>query len=170
VSTGKASIAAELGEAVRAYRAAVDDFDRELARLLGINQTDVRCLEFLLDDVPEAGPGLLADRLGITTGAVTTMLDRLERVGYLSRTTHPTDRRKTIVRATEQARQLSSRLTGALTHSADRALLDGYTIAEADLIVDFMRRAGAITNRHVTRLRAETGPHPTIASRRQPAS
>src|ERR1700761_6537049 len=85
------------------YQAAVDDFDREVARLLGVNETDLRCLEILIQDTPGATPRLLADRLGLTTGSVTTMLDRLEKAGYLTRAPHPDDRRKVIVTATQAA-------------------------------------------------------------------
>lgn len=61
-------LALELGEAVRACQASVTDFDRETARALGINETDLRCLEILLHDLPYAAPGILARRLGLTSG------------------------------------------------------------------------------------------------------
>lgn len=43
------------GESGQSHQSAVDDFDRELARLLGVNETDLRCLEILLD-VEETAP------------------------------------------------------------------------------------------------------------------
>lgn len=45
--SGPGSVEARLGAAVQAYQSAVDDFDRELARLMGVNETDLRCLEIL---------------------------------------------------------------------------------------------------------------------------
>lgn len=95
-------IEARLGAAVQAYQASVDDFDRELARLMGVNETDLRCLEILIGG-QDAAPSTLAVRLGLTSGSVTTMLDRLEKLDYLSRHPHPTDRRKTLVRITPRA-------------------------------------------------------------------
>lgn len=70
---------------MQAYQSAVDDFDRELARLMGVNETDLRCLEILFA-VEEITPRELSRQLGLTTGSVTTMLDRLEKLAYLTRT------------------------------------------------------------------------------------
>ncbi len=148
------ALALELGEAVRGYEASVDDFDREMARLLGINETDTRCLEILLQDVPEAAPGLLAARLGITTGAVTTMLDRLEQTGYITRSAHPSDRRKTIVRATPAAAERAYALLAPLITEGAQQLLSGYTVKEIELLIDFMQRARELQQRHVERLRS----------------
>ena len=111
--------AGRVGEALEGYQAAVDDFDREAARLLGINETDLRCLEILLREAPEATPRLLAGRLGLTTGSVTSMLDRLEKAGYLTRSPHPGDRRKVIVRATETAARRAWELMGPLVAAGE---------------------------------------------------
>lgn len=68
----------DLGTAISRYQASVDDYDREMAPPLGVNETDLRCLEILLQDDEEAPPTLLAARLGLSTGSVTVMIDRLE--------------------------------------------------------------------------------------------
>jgi DNA-binding MarR family transcriptional regulator len=147
-------VARELGEAVRAYQGSVDDFDRETARLLGINETDLRCLEILLQDVSEATPGQLATRLGLTTGSVTPMLDRLERIGYITRSAHPSDRRKTIVRATAEARRRAGALLAPLVAEGAQELLSHYTAEEIQLLIDFMQRARTLQQRHLERLRS----------------
>lgn len=48
MSSESESVESRLGKAVQAYQSAVDDFDRELARLMGVNETDLRCLEILM--------------------------------------------------------------------------------------------------------------------------
>ena len=149
-----------LGEAVRGYQAAVDDFDRELARTLHVNETDLRCLEILLQELPEASPSQLAERLGLTTGSVTTLLDRLEKAGYLSRAAHPTDRRKTIVRATPAFQQRAFGLIGPLVVEGEQMIAGAYTPSQVDVIVDFMVRATALQRRHTERLRATAIPAP----------
>lgn len=145
-----------MGEAVRAYQAAVDDYDRELARALAVNETDLRCLEILMQELPEASPSQLAERLGLTTGSVTTLLDRLEKAGHLSREAHPTDRRKTIVRATPAFQQHAYALIAPLLDEGQKMVGETYTADQIGTITDFMIRATALQRRHIERLRRTT--------------
>jgi DNA-binding MarR family transcriptional regulator len=144
---------AGLGEAVRAYQAAIDDYDRELARILRINETDLRCLEILLQELPEAGPSELAERLGLTTGSTTALLDRLEKAGYLTRSPHPTDRRKSVVRATPDFQQRAYALVMPLVDEGHQMVAGSFTPAQVEVIAEFMRRATALQRRHTQLLR-----------------
>ncbi len=149
------AIQSRLGEAVQAYQSSVDDYDREIARLLGVNSTDLRCLEILLSTEEEAAPSLLAIRLGLTTGSVTTMLDRLEGLGYVTRGPHPTDRRKTIVRATEHAAErVISLMTPFLEDS--KTVLAQYSPAQLELVTDFLTVNRVNQENHIQRLRELT--------------
>lgn len=138
---------------VQRQQAAVADFDRELARLLGVNSTDLRCLEMLLEEESEAAPSLLGERLGLTSGSVTTMLDRLEAQGYLIRSAHPTDRRKTVIRASPEVAARARELVDPVVDEGHRALLSHYTVAQLEVIVDFLRRDIDLQQRHTRRLR-----------------
>ncbi|HZD79103.1 MAG TPA: MarR family transcriptional regulator, partial [Actinomycetota bacterium] len=66
----------------RAAQTASDVLDEAAVGVMGINRTDGRCLEIM-----ERSGGLTAGRLasesGLTTGAVTAVLDRLEQAGYV---------------------------------------------------------------------------------------
>jgi DNA-binding MarR family transcriptional regulator len=146
-------VADRLGEAVQGYQAAVDDFDREVARLLGINTTDARCLEILIQETSGVTPRELADRLGLTTGSATTMLDRLEKVGYVTRSAHPSDRRKLLVHATATARERAFELIGPLVDDGRRTLLSRYSAEQLELITEFLTRAAELQREHVARLR-----------------
>ncbi|WP_406776194.1 MarR family transcriptional regulator [Mycobacterium sp. SMC-21] len=146
-------MADRLGAAVQGYQAAVDDFDREVARLLGINATDARCLEILIQEAAGVTPRELADRLGLTTGSATTMLDRLEKVGYVTRSAHPSDRRKLLVHATATARARAFELIGPLVDDGRRTLLSRYSGAQLELITEFLTRAAELQREHVMRLR-----------------
>jgi DNA-binding MarR family transcriptional regulator len=141
------------------YQAAADDFDREVARLLGVNETGLRCLEILVQDVPEATPRLLADRLGLTTGSVTSMLDRLEKAGYVTRSPHPSDRRKVIVRATETAARRAWELMGPVVAAGQQQLLARYSADQLDLIAGFLARARELQQTHTQSLR-QRRPYP----------
>ncbi|RUP30171.1 MULTISPECIES: MarR family transcriptional regulator [Mycolicibacterium] len=146
-------MADRLGAAVQGYQAAVDDFDREVARLLGINTTDARCLEILIQETSGLTPRELADRLGLTAGSATTMLDRLEKVGYVTRSAHPTDRRKLLVHATATARERAFELIGPLVAEGERTLLSRYSAEQLELITEFLASAAELQRQHVARLR-----------------
>ncbi len=68
-----------------------------VAASLGINPTDLRCLELAASE-PEMTPSRLAELSGLTSGAVTGVLDRVERAGFVSREADPADRRRLLVR------------------------------------------------------------------------
>jgi DNA-binding MarR family transcriptional regulator len=143
----------QLGRDDQAYQAAVNDFDAAAARVLGVNPTDLRCLELLLAQ-PTALPSQLGEQLGLTSGSVTTMLDRLQQQGYLTRTPDPTDRRKVIIRATPKATQkVWVELYQPLVTEGFEAIAH-YSAAELAIISDYLRRGRQLHQRHTTRVRA----------------
>jgi predicted transcriptional regulator len=65
-----------------------------IAYRLGLNATDHKCLGLLVDAGRPVTPGELAAMTGLTTGAVTGVVDRLEAAGFVRRIRDPEDRRK----------------------------------------------------------------------------
>ncbi|MFH8409169.1 MarR family winged helix-turn-helix transcriptional regulator [Streptomyces sp. NPDC018019] len=151
------AIGAALGRAAQAYQGAVDDFDREIARLLGVNETDLRCLELLLT-AGQATPGELGGRLGLSTGSVTAMIDRLEKRGYLTRTPHPTDRRSTLVQATPGLQERTGALMAPFIEDSAAQVFARYSDAQLALITDFLEFSRGVQERHTERLRALAAP------------
>ncbi|WP_040765836.1 MarR family winged helix-turn-helix transcriptional regulator [Tsukamurella sp. 1534] len=147
-------IAREVGPAVQAYQAAVAGFDRELARILGVGATDLACLELVLAPA-RVTPREVADALGFTTGSVTTMIDRLEKRGYVTRHPHPDDGRRVIVRATALLRGHVDAAMGPMLASAQVDVLGAFDDDELAAVVRFMRVATAHQAAHAERLRAE---------------
>jgi DNA-binding MarR family transcriptional regulator len=143
---------AELGDEARAHQAAVDALDEAAANHLGINRTDLRCLDVLMV-AGTATAGQLGAKLGLTTGSVTAMLDRLEKLGYLARSADPTDRRRVVVTPTGEASARAWALYGPLADEGGRELAR-YTAAELELIIDYLRRGRALQEAHVARIRA----------------
>src|SRR6476646_12235104 len=94
-ANSRADIIAELLR--RAPRAASDSvlFQQAVADRLGLNLTEVKCLGPLTEG--PATVGVIAERLGLTPGAVTRMVDKLERAGYVGREPDPRDGRKVLV-------------------------------------------------------------------------
>ena len=89
VSTPSESLRRFIAQAIAAHEA--------VAARLGLNGTDLRSLD-LIGSEPEMTPSRLAELTGLTTGAVTGILDRLERAGFVRREADPDDRRRTLVR------------------------------------------------------------------------
>jgi DNA-binding MarR family transcriptional regulator len=105
------AIGLRLKEAVRANQTANDVFDEAFANFLGVNRTDARCLD-IIDRKGSVTAGQLASESGLTTGAVTAILDRLERQAYVRRVRDSDDRRRVYVEATDRCREISWHIFG----------------------------------------------------------
>ncbi|MFI6320935.1 MarR family winged helix-turn-helix transcriptional regulator [Nonomuraea sp. NPDC050556] len=132
-------------------QAAVNDYDEAVARALGINRTDLRCLE-ILTGRESATPSVLGPALGLTTGSVTAMLDRLEKLGYLTRSPDPDDRRKVVVRITEEVREDTWGFYKAFAEEG-AALMGGLSEAELELVGRFLRGAREMYDRQLDHVR-----------------
>ncbi|OXM62269.1 MULTISPECIES: MarR family transcriptional regulator [Amycolatopsis] len=92
--------AAEAGEVValsRRVESALADWHARVARQAGLSPTEYRCLRLIVRAGRPLTAGQLAQRAALSTGAVTGVLDRLERAGQVRRTGDPADRRKVLV-------------------------------------------------------------------------
>ena len=76
--------AAAVDEAMRGLSVETGFFLDAVATRLGMGQTDLTCLTVLIREGP-ATPGWIVDRTGLTSGAVTGVIDRLERAGWVER-------------------------------------------------------------------------------------
>src|ERR1700722_15285827 len=141
-----------LGHAVRANQRATDAVDEAAAQVLGLNRTDGRCLD-ILEQHGQMSAGELARQSGLTTGAITAVIDRLERIGYVHRVAAPRDRRRGLGGPTEQAHKESWELFGPLA-DAVRPLLSGYSNADLQLLIDFQRVSRELQERHAEWIRA----------------
>ena len=93
----------ELAQALRVFLSASDAFDDALGKVLGLHPTDVRCVD-LLDQHGTMTAGALSELAGLSTGAVTFLLDRLERAGFVRRMRDVHDRRRVLVELVPLAR------------------------------------------------------------------
>jgi DNA-binding MarR family transcriptional regulator len=113
-------------DALRAIVLASERYRQALAGHLYLGRTETQAVNHLAAD-DNLGPTDLANRLGITTGATTALIDRLEDAGLAQRTSHPSDRRRSVVSLTQQGRAVVD-LGRA---SMDRLFAD---VAEEDLV------------------------------------
>jgi len=142
---------AELIHELRGAQSAVDAVDEAACGALGINRTDGRCLDVLAREGP-MGASELARRSGLTTAAITLVLDRLERAGYARRARHESDRRRVVVEATPLAAQRAQELYGPLADEGTREL-ERYSDEALVLLREFLRRERELNERHAVRMR-----------------
>jgi DNA-binding MarR family transcriptional regulator len=140
------------GDAVRAYQTVNDNFDQAVADHVGMNRTDARCID-LIDQAGGMTAGELAKAAGLTTGAVTAVVDRLEKAGVARRVPDPDDRRRVRIEATEKLWEVSEPLIGPMVEES-MAILDDYGDEELERFTEFLRRAIELQSRHVERVRA----------------
>jgi DNA-binding MarR family transcriptional regulator len=133
-------------------QAATADVDAAAADVLGLNSTDLRCLGRL-----HAGGALtageLASAVGLSKGAMTAALDRLERAGYVRRVRRDEDRRSVRVEVSPRAERLLEQIWGPLG-TAGKAQLAEFTIEQLEFLVDFLRRGRDLQEREAARIRA----------------
>jgi DNA-binding MarR family transcriptional regulator len=113
-------------------------FHQSIATKLGINVTDTRCFELMSRYAQ--GPltaGDLARHTGLTTGAVTGILDRLEKAGLVERFRDASDRRKVFVRPRLEALQRVARLYQGLA-AASLKHASAYSTKELELVKDYL--------------------------------
>ncbi|HXX89006.1 MAG TPA: winged helix-turn-helix domain-containing protein [Acidimicrobiales bacterium] len=92
----------DLAGTLQRFGLARDRMRGALARRAGMSETDLDALEYLERDGPLTQREL-GERLGITSGAVTMLVDRLEDAGWLRRRRHPTDRRSVVLALGDRA-------------------------------------------------------------------
>jgi DNA-binding MarR family transcriptional regulator len=142
-SSHKREVFDQLIDEVRRSQLATERFDQAVADALGLNRTDMRCL----DVIERAGPvtaGRLARETGLTTGAMTTALDRLERAGYARRVRDGEDRRRVLVELAPGVRERSAGFYAPHIAAAER-IFERYTTDQLELLRDFVR-AGRLLN------------------------
>ena len=144
-------VLSEVAEELRLSGVTHDIADQVVADYLGLNRTDTRCLD-IIERLDGVSAGRLASEAGLSTGAVTTVLDRLERAGYARRVQDPGDRRRVLVELTPAARRELQELYAPLTDATMRQL-EGYTTDEVGLVRDFMRDNRRLNEAHAERVR-----------------
>ena len=145
-------VLAEVAEELRLSGVTHDIADQVTADYLGLNRTDARCLD-IIERLDGVSAGRLAAEAGLSTGAVTTVLDRLERAGYARRVPDAGDRRRVLVELTPAARQQLRDLFAPLVADTVRQL-ESYTTDQVSLVRDFMRDHRRLNEAHTERVRA----------------
>jgi len=133
----------KIGDLSRLNQQASNLFDERIGEFLGINHTDARCLD-IVQRLGRVSPGQLAIHSGLTTGAVTAVVDRLEAAGYVARTRDPVDRRKLWVEPTPHVNELIEVVFGVYDLLGP-LMMRHFTDHQLEVIIAFLRM-GALLN------------------------
>jgi DNA-binding MarR family transcriptional regulator len=126
---------------------------------LGLNVTDMECLAVLFHR-GLATPKELAAYTGLSSGATTAMLDRLERVGLIERRPNPKDRRGTMIVIVEEAAERVVPLFASV-RDAQAAVVGPYSTEELSVIADFFERSVEMWEVERRKLREMVGERET---------
>jgi DNA-binding MarR family transcriptional regulator len=140
-----------LATEIRASQNRTDRFDTAVCELLRINRSDNTALD-VLERAGQMTAGELARTLGLTTGAVTALIDRLERAGYVRRVSDPTDRRRVLVELTPLTHEVTGLIYGPIAREYQQ-LARRYSLEDLELILDFMSRGNALDEKRQEGLR-----------------
>ena len=135
----KREIFEQLIDEIRRSQLATDRFDSAVAEALGLNRTDMRCVDVLDREGPVTA-GHLAEATGLTTGAMTVALDRLERAGYARRIRDSADRRRVLVELTPEAMRDANQFYAGHAAMAER-LYQRYTLEQMEMLLEFVRES-----------------------------
>ena len=113
-------------------------FHARIAEQLGLSATDHKCLDLAARGGQPMTAGRIAELSGLSTGAVTGVIDRLERAGYVRRVRDPHDRRKVLVEVTLNDRhpERFGVLFKGLTEMMAR-VLSHYTPEQRELLYEY---------------------------------
>jgi len=139
---GQLDYSAAVLKALRDYRAAETEIRRSTRDSMGMGETDILALRYLLR-VQASGkqvvPKDLSRFLNITSASTTSLIDRLVASGHVRREAHPSDRRSVVVVPTVESDKEVRETLGAM-HRRMMAVAEGLSAEEARIVVDFLQR------------------------------
>ena len=128
-------------------------FHAQVAEQVGLSPTDHKCLDLALRADRPLTAGQIAERSGLSTGAVTGVIDRLERAGYVRRVRDPHDRRKVLVEVSKSNLSAYGDAFDGLWLALDRALAS-YTSDELKAIERYITEMISVLQSEAHRLAA----------------
>jgi len=163
VSEEHGRLVAELVQETRLLARQLVRFYDAVADQLGLPATDLACLG-VLRDRRQASAGELATELGLSTGAVTRVIDRLHRGGFVRRLPDPTDGRRVLVELVPEAEASVSGFFAGQAAQITESAAD-LTDSQLRLLVGFLRQRTTGSRAEADRLRREGRPHATRRTR-----
>ena len=143
----RTDLIAQLRSEITGYFGAASDFDERVAKKFKLSRTDMRCLD-LLSRLGPMTAGRLADESGLSTGAVTFLLDRLEVAGMVRRRRDTDDRRRVWVELVPAAQKRLAHAQAPIVEEM-KQVTQRFKAEELAIVRDFMREAKEVFERQV---------------------
>ncbi len=148
----RAEVLGEFTREIRQFTGLSASFFRAAAARIGIAVTDMQVMD-ILDLTGEASAGQLADLMGLTTGAITRILDRLEEVGLIRRERDPNDGRKVIVRLASGKDEMHKvrSILDSVGEEWDE-VTSRYDDEQLAFLLEFLKHSNALSRKELARL------------------
>jgi DNA-binding MarR family transcriptional regulator len=143
----RADLIAQLRSEIVGYFGAASDFDERVAKKFKLSRTDMRCLDILGRRGPMTA-GQLSDESGLSTGAVTFLLDRLEQAGMVKRRRDTDDRRRVWVELVPAAQKRLAHAQQPIVEEM-KQVTQRFKAEELAIVRDFMREAKEVFERQI---------------------
>ncbi|WP_327323944.1 MarR family transcriptional regulator [Streptomyces sp. NBC_01210] len=154
-----------VAQQLRLLQQSFDAFDEAAAARLGVNRTDLRCLDLVLGagersdgegSGAELSAGELSAALKLSPAATTTVIDRLERAGLVTRSRDAANRRRVLVTATDSARAAEAEVYLPVGAAGAEAL-SRYDEDQLATILNFLQAARQVQEGQAARLGVDGG-------------
>ena len=131
-------------------------FHQAIADRLGLHVTDHKCADLILRHGSMTA-GALANLTGLTTGAITGVVDRLEGAGLARRVPDPEDRRRVVIEmiAHSKSSAAAENLFSGIAEATSQ-LLEGYSDDELAFLLEFIERCNTLSHAETIKLRKES--------------
>jgi DNA-binding MarR family transcriptional regulator len=150
VTKSRQTLISEAGFALQAFQRSSQAFDDAVGRALDLNPTDLRGLDWLADGPKSAGQ--LSRGTGLSSAATTTLIDRLERKGFVERVRDGDDRRRVLVKMSPEGAARVSQFYGPLVRDG-AVLFEGVPATEIERMREWLVAARELTDRHRDRIK-----------------
>lgn len=135
-------------------------FHAAVAERLGLNPSDHKCADLISHETGPITAGRLAELTGLSSGAITGVVDRLERAGFVSRVPDAEDRRRVLIKGNDQRLPDAWRLYAPMVRAMADACTN-YSDEQLGLIADFMQRCAQVLETQIQHLQPHEAPQPS---------
>jgi DNA-binding MarR family transcriptional regulator len=129
-----------------------DVFDEAASEILGLNRTDMRVID-IASRRGRVTAGEVAQEAGLTTGGVTAVVDRLEKLGYMRRVRDPEDRRRVYLEETPELWEKSMEIWGPLSELW-QSRAQNLSREQLEFILEFLADGNEMMSGQIERVQA----------------